>query len=64
MSDAAALGVRRVSVGGALARAAWGGFMRAAKQLAEQGRFDDLAEATPHAELQEFFRNDAKRHKH
>ena len=64
MSDAAALGVRRVSVGGALARAAWGGFMRAAKQLAEQGRFDGFGEATPHAELQEFFRNDAKRDKH
>ena len=64
MSDAAALGVRRVSVGGALARAAWGGFMRAAKQLAEQGRFDCFADATPHAELQEFFRNDAKRDKH
>ena len=64
MSDAAALGVRRVSVGGALSRAAWGGLMRAATQLTEQGRFDGFAEATPHAELQEFFRNDAKRHRH
>jgi len=63
MSDAAALGVRRVSVGGALARAAWGGFMRAAKQLAEDGRFHGFMDAAPHAELQEFFRNDAKRHK-
>ena len=34
MADAAALGVRRVSVGGALARAAWGGFIRAATELA------------------------------
>ncbi len=34
------LGVRRVSVGGALARAAWGAFMRAARALAEQGEFD------------------------
>ena len=32
------LGVRRVSVGGALARAAWGGFMRAAREIAEHGR--------------------------
>jgi 2-methylisocitrate lyase-like PEP mutase family enzyme len=64
MSDAAALGVRRVSVGGALARAAWGGFMRAAKQLAEDGRFDGFKDAAPHDELQEFFRDDAKRHKH
>jgi 2-methylisocitrate lyase-like PEP mutase family enzyme len=55
MSEAGALGVRRVSVGGALARAAWGGFMRAAKELAERGRFDGFADATPHAELNEFF---------
>ena len=63
MSDAAALGVRRVSVGGALARVAWGGFIRAAKQLAEDGRFHGFMDAAPHAELQEFFRDDAKRHK-
>ena len=63
MSDAAALGVRRVSVGGALARAAWGGFMRAAKQLAEDGRFHGFMDAAPHTELQEFFRDDAKLHK-
>jgi 2-methylisocitrate lyase-like PEP mutase family enzyme len=37
------LGVRRISVGGSLARAAWGGFMRAAKDIAEHGRFDALA---------------------
>ena len=34
LQDAAALGVRRVSVGGALARSAWGGFMRAARRIA------------------------------
>src|SRR5256714_5222050 len=56
MRDAAELGVRRVSVGGALARAAWGGFIRAAKQLAEAGDFDGFAGATPHGELQELFR--------
>jgi 2-methylisocitrate lyase-like PEP mutase family enzyme len=53
--DAAGLGVRRVSVGGALARTAWGGFIRAAKQLAEDGAFDGFAGAAPHAELQKFF---------
>jgi 2-methylisocitrate lyase-like PEP mutase family enzyme len=58
MADAAGLGVRRVSVGGAMARAAWGGFIRAAKQLADEGRFDEFAQATPHDELQEFFRKD------
>ncbi|HVS21625.1 MAG TPA: isocitrate lyase/phosphoenolpyruvate mutase family protein [Pyrinomonadaceae bacterium] len=56
MDDAAALGVRRVSVGGALACAAWGGFIRAAKELAEHGCFDEFAQATPHDELQKFFR--------
>ena len=38
------LGVKRISVGGALARAAWGGFMRAAKDIAENGRFDFFAD--------------------
>jgi 2-methylisocitrate lyase-like PEP mutase family enzyme len=61
MSDAAELGVRRVSVGGALARAAWGGFMRAAKELAEKGTFEELSNAAPHGELNEFFRPWAKR---
>jgi len=55
MKDAQALGVRRVSVGGALARTAWAGFIRAAKELAEHGTFDSFAGAIPHAELQGFF---------
>ncbi len=54
MADVAALGVRRVSVGGALARAAWGGFIRAAMGLA-QGNFDGFAGAMSHAELQKLF---------
>ena len=58
MQDIAALGVRRVSVGGTLARTAWGGFMRAARNIAEHGRFDDFADATPSAELNAFFRAD------
>ena len=53
-SDVAALGVRRISVGGALARSAWGGFLRAAREVAE-GRFA-FAEATPGAELNAAFR--------
>jgi 2-methylisocitrate lyase-like PEP mutase family enzyme len=61
MEDAAALGVRRVSVGGALARVAWGAFVRAATQLAQSGRFDEFAAAMPHAELQDFFHADSKR---
>jgi 2-methylisocitrate lyase-like PEP mutase family enzyme len=55
MHDAAELGVRRVSVGGAFARAAWGGFIRAAKELIENGTFSELANATPHDALQTFF---------
>ena len=55
-SDVAALGVRRISVGGALARAAWGGFMRAASKLANEGRFDGFADAASGAELNRLFR--------
>ena len=51
----AELGVRRVSVGSALARAAWGGFLRAARALAETGSFDGLAGAASFAELNAFF---------
>jgi 2-methylisocitrate lyase-like PEP mutase family enzyme len=47
----AALGVRRVSVGGAMARSAWGGFMRAAKLIADEGRFDGFKDAAAGAEL-------------
>src|SRR6266550_837717 len=55
MRDAAELGARRVSVGGAFARAAWGGFIRSAKELMEKGTFDELAHAAPYAELQKLF---------
>ncbi len=51
MQDIASLGVRRVSVGGALARSAWGGFMRAARLIAEQGKFDEFASAASGTEL-------------
>jgi 2-methylisocitrate lyase-like PEP mutase family enzyme len=58
MSDIAALGVRRVSVGGAMARAAWGGFLRAARLLAEQGKFDGFDSAASGQELNTFFADD------
>jgi methylisocitrate lyase len=51
----AALGVRRISVGGALARAAWGGFMRAAREIAEKGTFTSLAEAITWDEIEGAF---------
>jgi 2-methylisocitrate lyase-like PEP mutase family enzyme len=55
VSAVAALGVRRVSVGGALARSAWGGFTRAAKRIAEEGRFDGFADAASGADLNALF---------
>jgi 2-methylisocitrate lyase-like PEP mutase family enzyme len=56
VADLAALGVRRVSVGGGLARAAWGGLMRAAQSLAD-GRFDGFADAAPGGELNGLFKD-------
>jgi 2-methylisocitrate lyase-like PEP mutase family enzyme len=61
VADLAALGVRRVSVGGALARVGWGSVMRVARQIAEQGRFDGLNDSTPGSELNALFRDDRKR---
>jgi len=56
LSSLADLGVRRVSVGSALARVAWGAFIRAAQRLAETGSFDVFADAAPFRELDDFFR--------
>ena len=56
VAEIAALGVRRISVGGALARAAWGGFIRAAKVLAEEGRFDGFADTPSHDMLESLVR--------
>lgn len=55
VAEIAALGVRRISVGGGLARAAWGGMQRAAKTLLEEGRFDGFAGAASGAELNAVF---------
>jgi len=60
LSDLAELGVRRVSVGSALARAAWTGFIRAARAMAENGRFDGLQGAVSFAELNDLFDADLK----
>lgn len=57
LRDIEALGVRRVSVGGALARTAWGGFMRAAQMIAAEGRFDGFAGAAAGAELNRLMRD-------
>lgn len=49
------LGVRRISVGGGLARAAWGGFLAAARDIAGSGRFDRFGDAPSGAELNKLF---------
>jgi len=49
------LGVRRISVGGALARMAWTGFMKASKEMAEQGTFTEFANGFPGDELNKMF---------
>jgi 2-methylisocitrate lyase-like PEP mutase family enzyme len=55
LAEVANLGVRRVSVGGALARAAWGGFMHAAREIAERGSLDGLAGAASHPAVNALF---------
>ena len=55
LGDAEALGVRRISVGGSLARSAWAGFMRSAREMAEKGTFAELAHGHPGGELNKMF---------
>lgn len=55
VAELSAIGVRRISVGGALARVAWTGFLQAAVEIAEQGTFNSLARAVPFAELERRF---------
>ena len=61
VDDLAALGVRRISVGGALAKVAWAGFIKAATEIATDGRFDAFAAAKAAGDLDAFFRADAGR---
>lgn len=55
VADLAELGVRRISVGSALARVAWGGFLSAARQLASEGSFAGLKPASPFSDLNAMF---------
>ena len=54
------LGVRRISTGAALARSAWVAFMRAAREIAEQGRYDAFADTGSFGDLTALFRNRAE----
>ena len=51
------LGVRRISVGGALSRVAWGAFIRAARTIKETGSFDSFGDVASHSELSQLFLN-------
>lgn len=55
VKELAALGVRRISVGGALARAAWTGFLQAVKEIAGQGKFTALGRTASHDEIDGLF---------
>ncbi len=55
VTDLAGLGVRRISVGSALARTAWSAFLDAARTIAVEGAFTGIGRATPFSELNELF---------
>lgn len=55
VAELARIGVRRISVGGALARAAWTGFLAAAREIADKGTFSVLANAISGSEINAVF---------
>jgi 2-methylisocitrate lyase-like PEP mutase family enzyme len=61
VDDLAALGVRRISVGGTLSRVAMHAFIQSARQIAQEGKFDSFAGVVPNAELNKFFHDDLQR---
>jgi 2-methylisocitrate lyase-like PEP mutase family enzyme len=58
VADLAALGVRRISVGGAMARMAWAGLERSVREIMDEGRFDAFADAARGDVLDGLFRED------
>jgi 2-methylisocitrate lyase-like PEP mutase family enzyme len=61
VQEIADMGVRRISVGGTLARVAMHAFLKSAREIAEQGRFDSFADVISNAELNAFFHSDSAR---
>ena len=55
VAELAQLGVRRISVGGGLSRAAWTGFLQAATEIAEQGTFAGLGRTAAFADINGLF---------
>jgi 2-methylisocitrate lyase-like PEP mutase family enzyme len=60
VGDIAAMGVRRISVGGSLSRAAMHAFVKTATEIANEGKFDGFAGLISNAELNKFFIEDRK----
>jgi 2-methylisocitrate lyase-like PEP mutase family enzyme len=60
VNDLAAMGVRRISVGGSLARVAMHAFIRTATEIAKDGKFDGFAGLITNADLNKFFAEDRK----
>ena len=61
VAEIAAMGVRRISVGGTLARVAWTAVTQSARQIAETGKFDSFAGVMPNSELNALFRAERRR---
>ena len=61
LTDLEKLGVRRISLGGTLARVAWTAVIRALREIADEGKFTNLAGTMPNADLNAFFSGDMKR---
>jgi 2-methylisocitrate lyase-like PEP mutase family enzyme len=61
VADLAAMGVRRISVGGSLARVAMHAFIKAANEIAHDGKFDDFAGLISNPELNKIFSEDRKK---
>ena len=60
VKDVAEMGVRRISVGGTLARVAMHAFIKAAREIANDGKFDNFANVISNAELNPFFHDDPR----
>ena len=61
VGDLAAMGVRRISVGGSLARVAMHAFVRVATEIARDGKFDGFADLISNPELNKFFSADREK---
>jgi 2-methylisocitrate lyase-like PEP mutase family enzyme len=61
VDDLARMGVRRISVGGSLARVAMHAFIRTATEIARDGSFDGFGGLITNAELNKFFSEDRKK---